>query len=239
MNAACLKSFVNTGHDVTLHTYEDIEDLPAGVETSDANELLPADRLLQYPGGSYAISANLIRYQILTRGLGLYVDTDVYCWQPLEDADYIVGYEDNDDVNCAVLKLPVDSPTLKDLSSIGEGWSPPWLGDAAIRKLNEYEWGTTGPRALTYYMNKHNVKSKAHPIDVFYPVHHRQTALFVDEGLTIEDVITSRTRYIHVYQSNLIGRMNGGPPRRSVAGQLIAASGLHLDWRPVYDPSTG
>lgn len=226
LNAACLKSFVNTGHDVTVHTYGPIEDLPSGIKTSDASELLPAGRLLQYPGGSYAISANLIRYQIIARGLGLYVDADVFCWRAIEDADYIIGYESNNDINCAVLKLPADSPLISDLCSIKEGWSPPWLEDAPIRKLNEYEWGTTGPKALTYYLQKHKLKRKAQPIDVFYPVNYRQAVLFLDEGLTIEDLVTSRTRYIHLYQSNIVRRIKDEPPPRSVAGRLITASGI-------------
>src|SRR5690606_5936104 len=109
-------------HEVTLHIYDRVEDVPEGVETSDANALYPADRLLQYPGGSYAISANLIRYRILAWGLGLYVDADVYCWRPIEDADYIIGLEENYDVNCAVMKLPVDCPALAELNAIRDGW---------------------------------------------------------------------------------------------------------------------
>jgi hypothetical protein len=226
LNAACLKSFVNAGHEVTLHTYDRVEDLPDGIQTSDANALFPADKLLQYPGGSFAISANLIRYRILSWGLGMYVDADVYCLRPIEDADYLIGYEDNKDVNTAVMKLPTDSPVLADLCAIKEGWSPPWRPDSPVKKLAEYEWGTTGPRALTYYLQKHDMKHHALPIDIFYPVHHEQTALFAEETLTVDDLVTSRTRYIHMYQSNLSRRFNGDPPPRSVAGQLIAASGL-------------
>ncbi len=150
-------------------------------------------------------------------------------------ADYLIGYEANNDVNTAVMKLPADGPLLADLCTIREGWSPPWSPDLPARSLAEYAWGTTGPRALTYYLEKHELKSKALPIDVFYPVHHRQTKLFLDEDLTVEDLITSRTRYIHLYQSSLVGHAGGEPSERSVAGKLIAASGIDDDdeWGPV------
>jgi hypothetical protein len=226
LSAACLKSFVNTGHEVVLHTYEKVENVPAGIAIRDAAALLPVDRLVQYPGGSFALSANLMRYQILARGLGLYVDADVYCWRPIEDAPYIFGLETNQDVNNAVLKLPMDSPALIDLCAIREGWSPPWAPQAPQKGLADYDWGTTGPRALTYYLKKHQQKRYALPIDTFYPVHHQQTGLFLDKGLSVGDLITSRTRYIHFYWSRLSRQMTGEPPPRSVAGQLIAASGI-------------
>ena len=106
---------------------------------------------------------------ILARGFGLYVDADVYCWRPMEDADFIMGFEDNNDVNNAVMKLPVDSPVLADLCTIKEGWTPPWLTDVAVKPLPEYGWGVTGPRALTHYLQKHRIKYRAQPIDAFYP----------------------------------------------------------------------
>ncbi len=144
----------------------------------------------------------------------------------MEDADFIMGFEDNNDVNNAVMTLPVDSPVLADLCTIKEGWTPPWLTDAAVKPLPEYGWGVTGPRALTHYLQKHRSKYRAQPIDAFYPVHPRQIALFLDEDLTVADLITSRTRYIHLYQGNLSKRFKIEPPWRSVAGQLIAQSGI-------------
>lgn len=226
LHAACLQSFARTGHEVTVHTYGPLPDLPPGVATSDARALLPAERVVQYPNGSFSISANLIRYQIMARGLGLYVDADVYCWRPLEDADYIYGYEDNNDVNCAVLKLPAESPAVADLCTIQEGWVPPWLPNQPPKKLTEYAWGTTGPRALTYYLKKHELNGHILPIDVFYPVHPRQTRLFLDEELRVENLITPRTKYIHLYEGNWSAWLTGEPPPRSVAGQLITASGI-------------
>ncbi len=121
IHAACLRSFVKSGHAVKLHCYDTILDLPLGVEVVDASALLPPENLLRYPNGSYAISANLMRYRLMTLGLGLYVDCDVYCLRAIEDEPHIFGFESNGDVNTAVLKLPADSPVVADLCAISEG----------------------------------------------------------------------------------------------------------------------
>lgn len=199
VHAACLQSFLDTDHKVVLHSYEEVKDAPRGVSRQDANRLLPKNKLLTYAnGGSYALSANLIRYQIQRHNLGLYVDCDVYCLRPMQDEDYIFGWEDVYAINCAVLKLPADNPATLDLASIQEGWVPPWI-KGAPKPLNEYPWGTTGPRALTHYLQAHGLDTKAKPSDILYPLHNRHWQLLFDPELTIGDISTSRTHYIHLW----------------------------------------
>ena len=119
IHAACLRSFRRQGHRVVLHCYRRPADTPADVETSDAAGLLPEDRIIRYRGnGSYALFSNLLRYEVLKAGLGLYVDCDMFCLRPIQDADYIFGYEGifRGSISNAVLKLPSDSPTLAALA---------------------------------------------------------------------------------------------------------------------------
>lgn len=224
VHAACLTSFVRSGHVVRLHCYEAIADLPKGVEAVDATALWPADRLLRYPNGSYAISANLLRYRIMALGLGLYVDCDVYCLRAIDDTHYIFGYESNTDVNTAVLKLPLDSPVVADLAAIDEGWLPPWQEEQHRKPLAEYAWGTTGPRAFSYFARQHGVMRHGRPIDVFYPVHHQQTKLLADPDVNLSDLITPRTRYLHAYNQTSARHFAASPPKGSPLWQLIALS---------------
>lgn len=226
VHAACLTSFVRSGHIVRVHCYEEIPDLPPDVEAVDATALMPADQLLRYPNGSYALSANLLRYRIMALGLGIYIDCDVYCLRTIEDQPSIYGFETNGDMNTAVLKLPADSPTVADLSNIREGWHPPWMQDQPNRRLNEYPWGTTGPRAFTYFGRKNGIASHAQPIDIFYPVHHEQTRLLSDPGIALVELITHRTRYLHVYNQSSARYFSDNPPRGSPLWQLIEMSGL-------------
>lgn len=223
-HAACLASFVRTDHTVVLHTYGDVDGVPRGVTLADANRLWPGDRLLRYAeGGGYSLSANLIRYQMLRRGLGLYVDCDVYCVRPIEDADYILGWEDAWNINCAVLKLPPDSPVTVDLAAIEDGWVPPWWADRPHVPLAQYPWGTTGPRALTHAVKTHGFEHVVAQRDVFYPVHYGDWQRLTEPGRTIADLATPDTHYIHLWNE------------LSKGAEIVPGSPLHEMLRAAED----
>src|SRR5262245_19742574 len=119
VHVACLRSFLRHGHRTILHVYEKPLDAPEGMDFMDANDLLPASQIIRYTrGGSLAIFSNLLRYEILRRGFGLYVDCDVFCLRPVEDADYIFGFESSHSIGSSVLKLPRDCPALDCLCAI-------------------------------------------------------------------------------------------------------------------------
>jgi len=44
----CLKSFADAGHHITLYSYDPIENVPDGVETADAGEILSGDPMLRH-----------------------------------------------------------------------------------------------------------------------------------------------------------------------------------------------
>ena len=210
LHGACLRSFLRNGHRVVLHCYEAPRDLPAGVELGDASRFLPRSRLFHNKGdGSVSGFTNLLRYELLSEGLGLYVDCDVFCLRPINDAEYIFGWEDMQYINVAVLKLPKDCPTLIALRKIKDtpDFWPPWredtrkirrLGKPKPRNLGDFKLGTTGPHALTHYATQFGIDRFASPVDRFYPVHYRNAHLLADPGLRLADLITPRTDAIHL-----------------------------------------
>jgi hypothetical protein len=213
VQAACLRSFVRAGHRTVLHCYEGPIDTPDGVDLADANELLPHSRLVVHrQTGSYAIFSDLLRYEMLHRGLGLYVDCDVFCIRPIADEDYIFGWSTRKAINNAVLKLPTGSPILQDLCRIKNGFVPPWAGaryrlrmhlsrllGGSIHSVEDLPWGSTGPKALTWYAKRHAVDHLAKDRDVFYPLLSREMPLLLDPGQKLEDLITPRTAAVHLY----------------------------------------
>jgi hypothetical protein len=105
-HAACLSSFLRTDHQVVLHTYGEVADAPFGVRYADANSLMQEDQLIRHNAtGSFSLVTNLMRYELLRRGLGLYVDCDVFCLRPMSDRESIFGWESRDYLNSAVLNL--------------------------------------------------------------------------------------------------------------------------------------
>ncbi|MEM6664248.1 MAG: hypothetical protein AAF666_18960 [Pseudomonadota bacterium] len=218
VHAACLRSFVATGHDVILHGYDVPVDVPHGVTFSDAEKLLPRDRYFfrHKKTGSLAPFCDLLRYEILAQGLGLYVDCDVFCVSPIVDAAYIFGLQPTGSINNAVLKLPPECPALRDLLSIKKAWqfSPPWqplsrrlkwkaqrlIGKGTLAHL---PYGTTGPMALTWYLQKHGLHVHAKPEGVFYPVGPEDIAQIMDPSLGIQGLIQPETATLHLYNEAL------------------------------------
>lgn len=83
----CIKSFLHNGHPFHLYIYQDVENVPDGVELRDANEILSSDHIYQAPDGwgkgSYAPFADLFRLELLRQRGGWWVDMDVVCLRPV------------------------------------------------------------------------------------------------------------------------------------------------------------
>ena len=48
ISRCCLKSFVMRGHEVHLHVYDDIEDVPDGITLVDGNEIIPRKNIIKH-----------------------------------------------------------------------------------------------------------------------------------------------------------------------------------------------
>ena len=89
-----MASFIANGHPYHLYVYNEPGHLPAGVELRDANEILPRERIFQYPSGKekggYSGFADLFRYKLLLEKGGWWADTDVICLKPFPQAQPIL-----------------------------------------------------------------------------------------------------------------------------------------------------
>jgi hypothetical protein len=241
IHVACLQSFVGHGHRVVLHCYEPPEDTPKDVELADANTLLPANRVIRHKQtGSLALFSDVLRYELLKTGAGLYVDCDVFCVRPIKNSDYIFGWQSTGELNTAVLKLPPNCPVLASLSEIKDtaNFVPPWLlpkkkrWRRPMRKwfrwgapppLEQLPWGTLGPAGFTYYAKQHGLDRYASPIDRFYPVSWEQVPLLLDPGLSLSDLLTPRTDAVHLFAFSL-EKLKRGIPKGSPLCQIAAVA---------------
>ena len=214
LHIACLASFLAQGHRVVLYSYSVPDDLPEGIECRDANVLIPeAETIRHRKTGSLSLFADLLRYELLRQGAGLYVDCDMYCLRPVEDAEYIFGWQSETLINNAVLKLPPDCPALRDLCSIRTQnyFVPPWYGvdkrlalrikrTFGVGGLQDLKWGTVGPQAVTHYLRSHKLSSLAKPPDVYYPVAYNQTHKLLDPTVSFSDIIANETKCVHLFR---------------------------------------
>ena len=220
ISRSCLNSFIMKGHEVHLHTYGKIEDLPEGITICDARDIVREENIFKHTkSGSYALFSDLFRYELLKKVDGIYVDCDVYCLEPLSipSSEYLIGYEEDGRVNGAVLALPKNSELLNKLllASHDPYFIPPWYSNKKksrlkmrkklrlAKKISDMPWGIIGPDAITYYVKQLNLAELIEPIDVFYPVHYKCITQLTDPGLTIKDITSSRTLCIHLYNEIL------------------------------------
>lgn len=181
---ACMMSVLRQGHRLALYCYLKPAGVPAGVELRDAAEVLPEDKVFVHERGSVASFSDWFRYALLSRGLGTWIDTDMYLLRPLDlGSAYLFGEESPGMINNAVLRLPPDSPMLPLLLEPFEKRRVPrstprrmkvgarvrsWLQGSADPAT--FAWGSTGPLAINQLARRLNLTGKALPPDVFYPV---------------------------------------------------------------------
>lgn len=214
----CLASMAKLGHPVVLYSYDKISNVPKDVELRDARQVVSVDEIDRYRRDGkicYALFSDYFRYVLLEKKLGIWMDTDCYCFRPivLPEHQYLAGYEINTIAN-AVLHLPFDSPILKDLLTACRAptKSPYWL-DARRRfvkqpsylirgkkwNLGAMGWGIVGPKALTYLVPKYSLQDKIQPMKTFYPLARAGSAKLFDPHPFMHLVDDPEIKSLHFY----------------------------------------
>ncbi|MDP1667685.1 hypothetical protein [Phaeovulum sp.] len=255
MEQLCLKSFVDAGQKITLYSYEDIPNVPAGVIRRDGREVLDTDDFIKYEKkDSFALFADLFRIHMIAQNPGLiWVDTDVYCHRPIEhEGDYVMGFElpGETRVNNAVLGLPADSAILADIldfmsdrAAIPEFVKPALRAEYQAAKaagrpvhVSQQPWGVWGPMMISHFVAKHRLKAEVQPLDAYYPITFPDRTKFLKAEKVAAKLITPRTTALHIWASNKreLGLRHGGlPPPGSYLAMLVAKHGIRPETAPI------
>ena len=253
MEQLCLKSFVDAGHDVTLFTYGEVQNIPDGIEIGDAEAILPMDNAIRPTRtGSPAPQADRFRYHMLSQIDDIiWADTDAYCVAPFTtDNGFFFGWESAHHVNNGVLGLPKDSDTLHELIEFtsDEFAIPEWLPAAEQDRLRaakeagnpvgvgDQQWGAWGPRALTHFLHKTGEIKYALPREALYPIGFKDRGLMLRRNANAERFITPETLSIHFYGRRMRERiMNDGgePAPESLIGRLLDKHGVKPSDAPL------
>jgi hypothetical protein len=86
-----IKSFLSQGHQFTLWTYEQVDNIPTGTDVRSADEIIPESMVFRYNNPSYlghgqysyAGFSDLFRYKLLYEKGGCWTDMDITCLRPL------------------------------------------------------------------------------------------------------------------------------------------------------------
>ena len=250
----CMKSFLDVGQAVRLYVYNDVSNVPDGVEICDARDVMPDTNFVVHTQtGSVAPHADKFRYRMLMQEPELiWADTDAYCMRPFDtDNGHFHGWLGENEINNGVLRLPQNSPTLQDLITYTEDpyRIPPWLNKRLQNRLREAKeagdpkhagdmpWGVWGPKALTYLLHKHGEQVHSLPNHMLYPVPFRNRRYMARPKRDLSSFIQDDTYSIHFYgrrmRAFISETFDGIPPAGSLIGKLLEKHDIDPEAAPI------
>ncbi|MEL7462116.1 MAG: glycosyltransferase family 2 protein, partial [Pseudomonadota bacterium] len=219
----CLLSFVHAGHDVTLYSYQPIDNLPDGVRAGDAADVYPAEPMLRHVRtGSPAIHADMWRLALLKQTDKIWVDTDLICLRAFDFADpYVFGWEKPGLVCNAVLGLPGDAEALDLLLDFFTDpyaiapWLKPWqqreleaARDAGNPvHMTAQDWGFTGPASVTWALTQTGEIDRARAQTAFYPIPFKERNHMILSRHDIDGRLTADTYAVHLWARRMKPRL--------------------------------
>lgn len=175
-----LKSALVTGKEVTLYTYEDLDDIPDGVTQIDASLIMPrtpaVEKMIEMR--KFSGMSNIFRYKMLRQKITTWFDLDViFLKEDFPVSPYIFAYEDSKFINGAVLSYPQNS----ELSNL-------LITKATIDEVCSRPHGSTGPKLLSKSVTDLALEGYALPSKSFYPIHWSEPWKFFHSSFF--DVVT-------------------------------------------------
>lgn len=151
-----LSSMMLTGHSVTLYTYEDLENVPDGIEIRDANRIIDESEIFTYNEGfnkgSYSGFANVFRYNCMDVTAKSWFDCDIIAIKNINEiypSGNIISSQYNVDKtiypNNGFLRLARGDKLIKSL-----------IKSVNSMDLEHVKHGETGPQLLNLLMGSEN-----------------------------------------------------------------------------------
>jgi len=169
MELLSVRSFIAQGHDVHLYSYSAPMNLPAGVRTFDAREvvdeqLAPKGDVPAFGKGTYGAFSDYFRYSLLLQRGGWWSDLDVVATRPWRNFPEVVTASTNEKrygivANGFAMRFPAGHEILKQC-----------LDALPSHRLPEMGIDETGPLLLHRTLGPSGVVAHCQPPHVFAPV---------------------------------------------------------------------
>jgi hypothetical protein len=223
LEALSLRSFMSCGHRVELFTYQDVDNIPKGVITRDANEILPESLIFKYRRKpSVAGFANWFRYTMLYKEGGIWADTDVICLKYFDfKAELVFGKEEYCKINNAVLGGEEGHFLFKFMMNQAENPNLILEFDTWKDKRRKFKrrffqgnqrgnikWGEVGPIGITRAVQHFNLEQFALPYHTFYPIHSKCWDSVFDKSLKDFTGVTRNSYALHLWHEMYRGKPN-------------------------------
>jgi hypothetical protein len=169
MELLSVRSFLAHGHPVQLYTYEPARNLPAGVQTIDAAEIVPRElapvaATAPFGKGSMGSFSDFFRYHLLHARGGWWADMDIVCTRPWRFAEAALTASTDEPeygrvANTCVMRFPAGHPVM---AACREAFR-----HMDVRKIGIDQ---TGPLLLHAKLDALGQRHLALPPEVFCPV---------------------------------------------------------------------
>jgi hypothetical protein len=203
----CINSFLYHQYEYVLYSYSNIENLPKGVVSKNANEILELSDLLnnqqlfdQKKSSSFLYSpfSDLFRYRLLYLNGGWWHDTDSCCLSRFDfNEEYIVGkhsVKHNNNilsyVASGVIKAPKNSLFFKKCFDLAYSHCQ--------NKNWNISWSEIGPLFLAHMLREENIPVKIFDSKVFYPFPYWYSKERIRSPLPIN---LNESKCLHFYTS--------------------------------------
>ncbi len=196
---ACLFSYAAHGYDLVLFSYETIPNVPPGIKTADATEVIDrkmTERVLHDGKPDLAHFSDLFRYEMVKACGRVWVDSDLLMLRSAADSDWpdILAQEDDGGVNGAIFYI-ADHRNLDVI-----------LAQMRSKLDTNLRWGDTGPRMISAFARSQpHIKLYDH--SHFYPIgHHEIWKVFLPSHCEECRVKCQHASTIHLF-NNILTRM--------------------------------
>lgn len=235
----CLASAVATGCRVRLFVYEPVEGIPPGVDVVDGAEVLGLDKMIRHrKSQSVALFSDRFRYEILGKGLGAWIDTDMlFLKAPETTGGYLVGWEEEPKlVSAGFIWIKPGHPLIDDLRRHAfdehpvPGWFPLWKRTyLSVRKfagmpqhVSDLDWGVIGPNLLTWLLRKHGMLAGAKPVSWSCGLPWDERRKIWDGSYDWRQWINAETVCVHLWNHGLTPEERARRPEDGSLLQTVA-----------------
>lgn len=220
-----LRSFLRSGHPVTLYAYDRVKGVPNGIEVINAETIVPREAVFRNPDSpTFAMFSNLFRYEMIAKTGSTWIDADlIKLNEPLPDSEYLFAYESETHINNGLVRAPRESELIERLIA----GTQPMLSPSH----RDVPWGTYGPRLLTQHVHELGLDKFSLSAAKIYPVHYADIGrLFSADHRDREwcSLATRGSMTLHLWNKFLAesGQKQRCPHPQSFLGSLMAENGI-------------
>jgi len=195
INIISINSFLHNSYKYNLYVYEEVENIPKGVNILDGNDILPDSAIWHYGKGfnkgSPSSFSNEFRYTLLYENGGLWTDTDVVLLKKLElNDEFIFISEMNNEKQQVTTSVMYSKDSKQDIFK-------DCINEIKNMDTNIIRHGDIGPVLFNYKVREFDLLNYVLPTAKFCPIHWFELFNIIDPTYKLSEESVS----VHLWQS--------------------------------------